>query len=203
MFNQIISFVVRNHRLPIMVNHGIPDEYRCKGIPRDMMDYRERKRIADANKAEFTKMQYERMGIKVIDKYDDLFYSVELPDGWKIEATDNSMWNDLIDNEGRKRACFFYKAALYDRDAFINFCHRYSYDIFPFDYYNGATYEERRFKPWRLFLIDNGRRIKLLKEITPTTDKERFTIIDTMGEIGRAYLNENYPEWENINAYWD
>ena len=196
--------VVRNHRLPIMVNHGIPDEYRFKGITRDMMDYRERKRIADANKAEFTKMQYERMGIKVIDKFNDLFYSVELPEGWTIEATDHSMWNNLIDNKGRKRASFFYKAAFYDRDAFINFCHRYSYGTFPFDYYKtDATYEERKFKPWRLFLTDSGKHIKRLKEITPATDEEYFAIDDTMREIGRAYLNENYPGWEDINSYWD
>ncbi|MEK6880300.1 MAG: hypothetical protein AABY22_11860, partial [Nanoarchaeota archaeon] len=73
------------------------------------------------------KEQYELMGIKVIEntKDDDLFMNVILPDGWKKQGTDHSMWNNLIDNKGRIRATFFYKAAFYDRDAFINFETRY------------------------------------------------------------------------------
>ena len=195
--------VVKNHRLPIKTNGGIPNEYRFKGIT-DGMEYEERKSIVDKNIAEYTKQQYERMGIKIISKYDDLFYSVELPDGWEIKATSHSMWNDLLDNYGRKRANFFYKAAFYDRDAFINFEHRYSFRISPFDdYESDATYEERKFKPWKLFLTDNGEKIKELEEITATTDKEYFKIDDILREIGKAYLNENYPEWEDVNSYWD
>ena len=195
--------VVRNHRLPIKVNNGIPDEYRYKGTTREM-EYEERKRIVDNNKVEFTKQQYERMGIRIVGKYDDLFYSVELPEGWEIEATGHSAWSDLIDNKGRKRASFFYKAAFYDRDAFINFSHRYSYATFPFDYYETVVaHEERKFKPWRLFLIDNGKRIKLLREITPTTDDEYLNVNDKMRTIARNYLDENYPGWEDINSYWD
>lgn len=195
--------VVRNQRLPIKTNGGIPYEYRNKGI-KDYMDYAEIERIANENIISFTKQQYERMGIKIVDTYDDLFYTVELPEGWKIEATDHSMWNNLIDNQGRKRANFFYKAAFYDRDAFINFEHRFSYTISPFDNYEtDATYEERKFKPWKLFLTDNGNNIKELTEIVATTNKEYFKIDDTLRKIGKAYLNENYPEWEDINSYWD
>lgn len=197
--------VVRRHHLPILVNHGIPDGVRSKGIPREA-NYRERVHIANKNKEEWTRQQYERMGIKIIDKFDDLFYSVELPEGWEIRATDHSMWNDLIDNKGRKRATFFYKAetAFYDRDAFIDFCHRYHFSVFPFDEYKSkATYEERKFKPWKSHLTDNGKSIKVLKEITPTTDDEYYKAHDTLTEIGLAYLDENYPGWEDINSYWD
>ena len=195
--------VVRSHKLPILVNAGIPDEYRARGITKEM-GYKESHSIANKNKAEFTKQQYERMGIRVIGKCDDLFYSVELPEGWEIRATDHALWNDLVDNKGRTRARFFYKAAFYDRDAFINFRHRYSYDISPFDdYRSNATHQERKFKPWKLHLTDNGECVKQLKEITPTTDKEYLEVDDTLKEIGRAYLNENYPGWEDINSYWD
>lgn len=195
--------VVRRHHLPILVNHGIPDGVRSKGIPREA-DYRERVHIANKNKEEWTRQQYERMGIKIIDKFDDLLYSVELPEGWEIRASDNSMWNYLIDNKGRKRAAFFYKAAFCDRDAFINFCHRYHFDVLPFDEYKSkATYEERKFKPWKLHLTDGGVSIKVLTEATPTTDDEYYKVDVTLAKIGRAYLNENYPGWEDINSYWD
>ena len=195
--------VVRRHRLPILVNHGIPYGVRSKGIPRDA-GYREQVHIANKNKEEWTRQQYERMGIKIIDKFDDLLYSVELPEGWEIRATDNSMWNYLIDNKGRTRASFFYKAAFYDRDAFINFCHRYHFSVLPFDEYKSkATYEERKFKPWKLHLMDSDVSIKVLIEFTPTTDDEYYKVDDTLAKIGRAYLDENYPGWEDINSYWD
>lgn len=195
--------VVKNHRLPIKTNNGIPNEYRFKGVT-DEMEYEERKDIVDKNIVEYTKQQYGRMGIKIISKYNNLFYSVELPDGWEIKATDHSMWNDLLDNNGRKRASLFYKAAFYDERAFINFEHRYSFCILPFDNYESdATHEERMFNPWKLFVTDSGERIKKLGEITPTTDEEYFEIDDILGKIGKTYLNENYPEWEDVNAYWD
>jgi hypothetical protein len=44
---------------------------------------------------------------------------VSLPPGWKVVPTDHSMWSDLVDAKGEKRASIFYKAAFYDRDAFI------------------------------------------------------------------------------------
>jgi len=52
-------------------------------------------------------------------KSDPLFCRAELPDGWTKRATDHSMWSELVDAGGRLRARIFYKAAFYDRDAFM------------------------------------------------------------------------------------
>lgn len=54
-------------------------------------------------------------------KDDDLFMDVILPKGWALKPTDHSMWSDLVDEQGVKRAAVFYKAAFYDRKAFIRF----------------------------------------------------------------------------------
>lgn len=51
---------------------------------------------------------------------DPLFRVATLPPGWSIKPTDHSMWSDLCDDTGRKRAAIFYKAAFYDRRAFIS-----------------------------------------------------------------------------------
>lgn len=51
---------------------------------------------------------------------DELFSDVALPAGWKIQPTEHSMWSDLIDADGVKRASIFYKAAFYDRVARIS-----------------------------------------------------------------------------------
>lgn len=177
--------VVRNCRLPKRGNGGVPREYR-----RDTV--------------EFTKQQYERMGIKIISEYDNLFYSVELPDGWEIKPTDHSMWNDVVDDKGRIRISFFYKGAFYDRDAFSNFEQRYAYSIRPFDNYEtDATYEERLVKPWGVWVTDCDEGIKLIEERTVASVEEKWNTQQELDVIGEKYMNEHYPDWEDINAYWD
>lgn len=56
---------------------------------------------------------------KVLEGKDRIFIEAKLPPGWKKVATDHSMWSDLIDDTGRKRAAIFFKAAFYDYHAFI------------------------------------------------------------------------------------
>jgi hypothetical protein len=53
------------------------------------------------------------------DANDPLFCDATLPPGWKKQATDHSMWSKLVDDQGQERASIFYKAAFYDRDAFM------------------------------------------------------------------------------------
>lgn len=67
--------------------------------------------------------KYTEMGIKVIGQTSDdkLFIDVVLPNGWKLEPTGHAMWSNLVDSKGQEVASIFYKAAFYDRDAFINF----------------------------------------------------------------------------------
>lgn len=50
---------------------------------------------------------------------DRLFRFVTLPKGWKKVGTDHSMWSKLVDDKGNEVASIFYKAAFYDRDAFL------------------------------------------------------------------------------------
>ena len=50
---------------------------------------------------------------------DKLFCQATLPSGWVKRATDHSMWSELVDASGKVRASIFYKAAFYDRSAFI------------------------------------------------------------------------------------
>ena len=59
-------------------------------------------------------------GILFGDLFDDLFVMVQLPAGWRIVATEHSMWSDLVDDTGTRRARLFYKAAYYDRRAFMS-----------------------------------------------------------------------------------
>ncbi len=53
-------------------------------------------------------------------KDDPLFCEALLPDGWGKKTTDHSMWSELYDDKGIKRASIFYKAAFYDRKAHLD-----------------------------------------------------------------------------------
>lgn len=70
---------------------------------------------------EDSKNLLEKLGCKIIGESDgdDLFYDVELPKGWKKQSTDHPMWSELINEKNDVVAQIFYKAAFYDRDAFI------------------------------------------------------------------------------------
>lgn len=194
---------VVNCMIPVRVNH-VPKEYRLNLS--DMLDipYEERAKRSKENKRKYTMKQYAKMGITVLDEEDDdCVCRVQLPDGWKIERVD-SLWCDILDDKGRKRINFFYKPAFWDREAFTNFLCRYGISILPFDnYMSDATYEDRIFKPWSVYITDCGKCIEKLYEITPTTKKEFYEVDDKLRAIGIEYLRKYYPEYEDINAYWD
>lgn len=154
---------------------------------------------------DFTKTQYEKMGIKIIDEYDDLFWNVQLPDGWEIEATNHSMWNNLIDNNGRKRASFFYKAAFYDRDAFINFETRYTTCIDHTLEYAEVGYDEWCKSPSIGYVKDCGIIIYSTVSRPSFEDylEQREKTEKPINEELNKYMNEHYPNYKDVNAYWD
>jgi len=61
------------------------------------------------------------------DPGDPLFRPATLPEGWKREGSDHDMWSYVVDQLGRRRVAVFYKAAFYDRRAFmrLNTLHGY------------------------------------------------------------------------------
>lgn len=50
---------------------------------------------------------------------DRLFCEATLPEGWTREGTEHSMWTTINDERGIPRVAIFYKAAFYDRAAFM------------------------------------------------------------------------------------
>lgn len=137
--------------------------------------------------------QYESMGIKVVgeSKGDNLFLDVVLPKGWKKQATDHSMWNHLVDDKGRKRAMFFYKAAFYDRDAFINFLSRYEIAT---DYSDDKT---------RMYFVKDTATSETLFSSERVPKENAYDMEEKLRKDCVAYLESNYPDWKNSNAYWD
>lgn len=195
----------REMKLPIKANgHSVPDKYRFNEVLKDM-DYETRKEIVDRNNVLYTKNQYSKMGINVVDVYDDLFYTVQLPKDWEIKPTDHTMWSDVFDNKGRKRMNYFYKCAFYDRSSFVNFNTRYTVGVVPFDEYESdASYEERSIKPWFGVVYDCGIEIfRTTGEVSPDGSVKVWDIQDNQKKLALEFVNEKYPQWEDINSYWD
>lgn len=60
---------------------------------------------------------------------DSLFMQAKLPPGWSKKGSSHDMWSYIVDEQGRERCSVFYKAAFYDRDAFLNVSPRYRRDV--------------------------------------------------------------------------
>lgn len=151
-------------------------------LPRDMRDH---------NQADF-----EKLGFAFGEILDDLFISCTYPDGWTKERTDHAMWSHLLDANGSKRASIFYKAAFYDRDAHISLNNRYIPNYEP---QGGWLQDETRGKPNIAFVEDRVRNIRIW-ESNPLSTQKR---ISQTVQLAKDWLNKNYPEWDDVHAYWN
>ena len=142
------------------------------------------------------KMVLEKAGVKFGKKVegDEMFQYVELPAGWKKSPTDHSMWSDLVDDKGRVRAAIFYKAAFYDRSAQLTTRHRYGYS---FDYDR-----EKKDGVGVANVTDCGKVIHMTEPIT-VGDRERYEVSEEARKSAQAWLDVNFPNWQDTSAYWD
>jgi len=145
------------------------------------------------------KAALESVGVKFLGvvEGDDMFQYVELPEGWKLQPTNHSMWSDLLDDKGRKRAAIFYKAAFYDRSARLNLSVRYScrrdYDKQDKDNIAVASvYDGEE----TLFTTDP---VQLPSE----KDLAYYDAADSADKAAYAWLDEHFPDWKSPAAYWD
>lgn len=142
---------------------------------------------------------YHRMGIEILDVVDDLFLSVKLPDGWRKIGTEHRLWTRLLDNKGRERATIFYKAAFYDRDAFININQRYSTKTEPLGGYD--NYDRDNPPPTVSTVRDQG---TIIWQSEPVEiPRGGWMIEKSLREQGEAWLIEHYPNWQDEFAYWE
>lgn len=124
---------------------------------------------------------------------DEMFTSVKLPDGWEKRRTDHSMWSRLHDSKGRERAAMFYKAASYDRSAYISACRRFEIDLYGHDV-KGEV---------RVSINDACGEVSFSTEIVKVgTDEKEWDVRDRLEVEAKAYLDEHFPEWASPVAYW-
>lgn len=126
---------------------------------------------------------------------DEIFQYVSLPDGWKKETTDHSMWSKLVDGKGRERASIFYKAAFYDRSSLMHLSRRFSFE---------NDYERRDSDGLAVTKVtDCGTVIYETNAITPKKGETSWDFFNESEKIAASWLDKKYPKWNDVSAYWD
>lgn len=153
-----------------------------------------------SRRGEDNKAQFESVGFVFGAPADDLFVNVKFPEGWKKVPTEHSMWTDIVDHKGRKRGAIFYKAAFYDRSAHCHLTRRF--DVTQ-TYGDGTTNETA-------YIADAcgevNQRIEGLKRPDYNDRAEaqrRNAAMDEAKTKLRAWLKENFPNYESPTAYWE
>lgn len=195
--------LVRTQRLPQRLNdHNVPNDIIFKDVPKDL-EYKDKRELMMGNIKEYTKAQYERMGIKIIGCADDMFYNVVLPDGWEIKATEHTMWNEVLDDKGRKRMTIFYKAAFYDRDAFANLQTRFQLDVTHVADPN-SDYDVWKASDIQGTVKDGDKIIYQTARVPACSDYTKESKMkDVLWEDLYAFMNENWPQYKDVHAYWN
>jgi hypothetical protein len=133
------------------------------------------------------------------DPSDPVFSGAQLPAGWKLKPTEHSMWNHLLDDQGRVRAKMFYKAAFYDRSAHIHPETRYH------------VVRENKVKDdydsdQRYVALDSANGMVLFAteylEYDKTYSPEWSQKEQALRKQAETWLKENRPDWQDASAYW-
>lgn len=154
--------------------------------------------------------------LPVSSKDDELFIDVILPDGWKKESTDHPMWSKVLDGKGRERMTVFYKAAFYDREAFINVNKRFNFSVKQDAYRNDLdTYESINqttfwgevegtviFKTEEMRFLD-----KYVKNCSNEEHRDWWSKHSDFEKSIKiqceTFLETNYPNYQDVFAYWN
>lgn len=138
-----------------------------------------------------------KFGIKFLDQVesDSLFQHVELPEGWSRKKSDHSMWSYIIDDKERERISIFYKAAFYDRSASASCNRRFSV--------NSHYYEKDTTEYFKMQVLDYDKVIYETKSVEVVRDLNFYNKRDVLKNEAREWLEERYPNYEDVSAYWD
>jgi hypothetical protein len=135
-------------------------------------------------------------------KSDRLFVEAEAPAGWKLSRTEHSYYQDLLDDQGRKRASMFYKAAHYDEDAFIRLLTRFQMDSERED-------EDVSFGGLKRGLVRDTATGKVVfkgpwvDQSFEVGDAARYSAIERETyDPPKEWLKQNKPDHEDPTAYW-
>lgn len=146
--------------------------------------------------------QLEKLGFVFGEEIDDVFVAVKLPAGWTKKPTDHSMWSDLLDDQGRKRAGIFYKAAFYDRNGHMSWEGRYRVNIILADGRDPYDIDREEEADFVGVVTDGNTEIfrtevcRTTRDDCDTSDKLRQQVCEWL-EANRQNCSDPFLSWDN------
>ena len=140
--------------------------------------------------------KFEKVGFKFGEPAQDdpMFVEATLPAGWKKERTDHPMWSKLIDEHGRERAMVFYKAAFYDRSAYMSLSNRFKIE---------GPYSDDSKGPREARIVDM-KTGAVLHTLTRDAGPEEWMSADSNArDASVEWLKENRPGYDDPLACLD
>ena len=134
---------------------------------------------------------------------DPIFCDGKLPVGWDMKPSDHSMWSYIYDEEGRERVSIFYKAAFYDRDAFLNVNGRFRTQK---DYLGEGDDQYKPTSPIRVTVTDQETgETQVLEGPNRETDDKQRAVCEGLVEGGnwhhpKHWSTEIKTAWERIGT---
>lgn len=153
--------------------------------------------------------EYGCLGFKIGEAVpdDDMFTYVELPPGWTKKPTNHSLWVDIVDEKGRKRTSFFYKAAFYDRSARMSdpVCRYIAQpgEFDPEDAFRELVILDRTKATWERDGTVCEAAILHKIRLTRASGEKAFQVADRVRKQANKWLDEHYPQHADFTAYWD
>jgi hypothetical protein len=134
------------------------------------------------------------------DPGDPLFMPATLPEGWKREPADHDMWSYVVDQHGRRRVEVFYKAAFYDRKAFMRLSRVWSYVHAHVEYGEPLVITDE----WATRdAVTAAMREHVAENRKDADDFRGYTADPSRDEDNRRYFAERLPEVEAIIARYE
>lgn len=121
---------------------------------------------------------------------DNLFQEAKLPAGWTKRRTDHPMWSEIVDAQGRVRVSIFYKAAFYDREAFMRLASRYRIDA---SYDDGPISVE----------VKDGDKVIWTSEVVTCEPSKAYDTRQALRAQAATWLDENRPNHEDPILAWE
>lgn len=125
----------------------------------------------------------------------EVFIACTFPAGWKLKPTEHSMWSDLIDAAGRKRAAVFFKAAFYDYNA-------HTFGLEP-RYSVGGTYTGSPDFALTAFVVNDADKPGAHLHTVSVPAGTDYSGRDAYREQAAKWLAEQFPNHADPLAYWN
>lgn len=150
---------------------------------------------------EETRAALAAAGVEWGERIDQMYCQAKVPEGWKTERTDHHLYTNLLDANGRVRAMMLIHA--WDRDAWLSGRTRLTATHHVDQSYERDPAAVPAIKTSNGVILWRGTPIAAVKGGYTKEGARIPNHYDLAQKRAAEILSQFWPEWQNIQAYWD